>query len=78
MHLPTNAPDGSYEKLLVGIDTDSNVSQLISYVLQPLGKKLDKEMKELKQLVSPKSTNNAQQGGRRARKNKTRKNKNRK
>jgi peptidyl-tRNA hydrolase len=70
MHLQTNAPAGSYERLLVGIDTDSSVSNLMSYVLQPLGEKLDKEMKELRERIAYKGGN-----GPSSRKNrKTRKN----
>jgi len=70
MHIQTNAPAGSYERLLVGVDTDSSVEQLMFYVLQRLGEKLDKEMKELRELIAHKGGNGpASRKNRKTRKN---------
>jgi len=56
MHIHTTAPDGSYEKLAVSIDTDSSVYHVINSLLKPIGMKLDKEIGELREKIAKLST----------------------
>ena len=47
-HIKPSEDAGFYEKTAVGVETRTSMSNLMTYVLQPFGKQLDKDMAELR------------------------------
>ncbi len=47
-HIQPSKDAGFYERKAVGVETGTSVSGLMTYVLQPMGAQLDKDMAEIR------------------------------